>query len=208
MMRLSKETSVRFVKMSTRILLLAMLVMGVANSSDREHQAKADNLPTDDTPLGPTIELDCPDCGGCLGECDCSPWTWKTVRGERYENRSDRFVSDKPFANANGKSNESGRRDVEAPAEKRVRHGKSVRAKNAERRRQRQLRQERKKAKLLDEIEMALELKEFELADELLDQLEDLGDFEDPRDDREPDSWPWHWIWPKVIELKAGDSRI
>ena len=44
-----------------------------------------------------------------------------------------------------------------------------------------------------------------ELADELLDELDELGD---PRDDREPDSWPWHWIWPKVIELTAGDSRI
>ena len=53
---------------------------------------------------------------------------------------------------------------------------RSVRARNAERRRQRQLRQERKKDRLLDEIEMALELKEFELADELLDELEELRD--------------------------------
>ena len=207
-MRLSKETSVRFVKRPTKMVLLALLVMGVASSSEFEHQAKADNLPTDDTPIGPEIELDCPDCGGCLGQCDCSPWTWKTVRGERYENSPERFLNDKPFANAEGKSNGGGRRDVEAPAEKRVRRGQSTRAKNAERRRQRQRRQERKKARLLDEIEMALDLEEFELADELLNELEDLGGFDDLRDDREPESWPWHWIWPKVIELKGGDSRI
>ena len=49
------------------------------------------------------------------------------------------------------------------------------------------------------------------MADELLNELEDLGgldDFDDLRDDRDPDSWPWWWPWRKPIELKGGDSRI
>lgn len=83
-------------------------------------------------------------------------------------------VNGKPLADGKAQSNGGGRRDVETPAEKRVRRGQSTRAKNAERRRQRQRRQERKKARLLAEIEMALDLEEFELADELLDELEDL----------------------------------
>jgi len=192
MMRRSKEARVRFVKMATKMVLLAMLVMGVAGNlvkgEDKELCtgmklygvclcAVPDNTRVDRFPgiIGPPGERrhECPTHEH--GFCSCFD------------------PHDVEFGILKGDDNRPAAAETKRPAvskKKGAKGGQSARARNAERRRQRQRRQERKKARLLDEIEMALELKEFELADELLDELDELGD---PRDDREPDSWRWPW---------------
>ena len=152
-------------------LLGAVLLSAVETTEAKENRCRKCNLIH--SVWGAQINGPCPRIrpgdggGGPFG-------TVGVYTGEHHPSMLQPSVSDKPFADVKAQSNGGGRRDVEAPAEKRVRRGQSTRAKNAERRRQRQLRQERKKARLLDEIEMALDLKEFELADELLDELDNL----------------------------------
>ena len=89
-----------------------------------------------------------------------------------------------------------------------------VTARNAERRRQRQLKRQREFVELLEMFVVAVEEGDAECADlildeleenfgQVIDELEDLGDFDDPWDDREPDSGTWWWPW-KTIKL-TGD---
>ena len=141
-MRLSKETSVRFVKMTKKSLVLAIVATGTLLASVASNSALAD-------------------VGGHLQVEGSKTVTPKGKNGTKHD------VSRTLF-DVGGHLQVEGTKMVTPKGKKR--------AKNAERRRQRQLRQERKKDRLLDEIEMALELKEFELADELLDELEELRD--------------------------------
>ena len=216
MMRRSKEARVRFVKMSRKMVLLAVLLMGVAGNLVKGEEKE----------LCPGMKL----YGVCLCEVPDNTRVDGTsgIIGPPNEHRHEcptheqGFCScfdphDGEFGILKGDDNRPAAAETKRPAaskKKDVKGGQSARARNAERRRQRQRRQERKKARLLDEIEMALELKEFELADELLDELEDLGglddfdDFDDLRDDRDPDSRPWWWPWRKPVKLDGGDSRI
>ena len=139
-MRLSNETSVRFVKRAKKSVVLAIVATGTLLASVASNSALAD--------VGGHLQVE----GSKTATPKGKNGTKQGVSGAYFDVGGHLMVENTGNVTPKGKK----------------------RAKNAERRRQRQRRQERKKARLLDEIEMALDLEEFELADELLDELEDL----------------------------------